>query len=310
MIPVRLQHTIAGPAMCAGVGVHSGAHVRMALTPAAPDTGILFVRSDVRGVDNVIRGHADFVAGTRNCTAIRNASGVELATVEHLMAACAGLGVDNLIVEVDGPELPILDGSSSQFVQVLLNAGMKPQHAPRRVIHIVEPVEVRMGAKSAALAPSEGFAGLDIDVTIRFADPAIGVQRRRVELTQETFLTDIADARTFGFLADVEVMRAAGLGRGASMDNAVVVDRGRIVNPEGLRFDDEFVRHKMLDAVGDLAMAGAPICGRFVADQPGHALNARLVRALLDTPEAWRWAPAGAAETTAGAAEPALAAAG
>ncbi|MBC7768451.1 MAG: UDP-3-O-acyl-N-acetylglucosamine deacetylase [Phycisphaerales bacterium] len=286
---VRKQQTIAGPAMCAGVGVHSGAHVRLALTPAPADTGIVFVRSDVRGVDNAIRAHANSIGDTRNCTTIRNASGVELATVEHLMSACAGLGVDNLIVEVDGPELPILDGSSAPFVQVLLNAGLKQQHAPQRVIRILEPIEVRMGAKSAALLPMEGFEGLDMDVTIRFADPAIGVQRRRVHLTPESFLSDIADARTFGFLADAEAMRAAGLGLGASMANTLVVDSGRVVNPEGLRFDDEFVRHKMLDAVGDLAMAGAPICGRFVADQPGHALNARLVRALLDTPEAWRW---------------------
>ncbi|HJS81120.1 MAG TPA: UDP-3-O-acyl-N-acetylglucosamine deacetylase, partial [Vitreimonas sp.] len=214
---------------------------------------------------------------------------VEIATVEHLMSACAGLGVDNLIVEVDGPEVPILDGSSAPFVQTLMNAGVKTQHAPQRMIRILEPIEVRMGAKSAALLPAREFEGLDLDVTIRFADPAIGVQRRRVQLTPETFLSDVADARTFGFLADAEIMRAAGLGRGASMDNTLVVDGGRVVNPEGLRFDDEFVRHKLLDAIGDLAMAGAPIYGRFVADQPGHALNARLVRALLDTPEAWRW---------------------
>lgn len=295
--------------MCAGVGVHSGSHVRMVLSPAPVDTGIVFVRSDVRGVSsNAIAAHADNVSETRNCTTICNASGVELATIEHLMSACAGLGIDNLIVEVDGPEVPILDGSSAQFVQVLLNAGVKEQAAARRVIKILEPIEVRMGAKSAALMPSEGFDGLDMDVTIRFADPAIGTQRRRVHLTPETFLNEIADARTFGFLADVETMRAAGLGLGASMANAVVVDSGRVVNPEGLRFDDEFVRHKMLDAVGDLSLAGAPICGRFVADQPGHALNARLVRALLDTPEAWCWEH-GEAPETAREAQPALAAA-
>jgi UDP-3-O-[3-hydroxymyristoyl] N-acetylglucosamine deacetylase len=275
--------------MCAGVGVHSGAHVRMALTPAPVDTGVLFVRSDVRGVDNIIRAHADSVSDTRNCTTLRNKSGVEIATIEHLMSACAGLGVDNLIVEIDGPEVPILDGSSAPFVQTLKNAGLKQQHANQSIIRILEPIEVRMGAKSAALLPAEDFEGLDLDVTIRFADEAIGVQRRHVRLTPETFLTEIADARTFGFLSDVEVLRAAGLGRGASMDNTLVVDAGRVVNPEGLRFDDEFVRHKLLDAIGDLAMVGAPICGRFVADQPGHALNARLVRALLDTPEAWCW---------------------
>ena len=293
--------------MCAGIGVHSGAHVRMALQPAPVDTGIVFVRSDVKIVDNVIRAHADSVGDTRNCTTLRNKSGVEIATVEHLMSACAGLGIDNLIVEVDGPEVPILDGSSAPFVQTLQNAGVKTQHAQQRMIRILEPVEVRMGAKSAALLPPGEFEGLDLDVTIRFADPAIGVQRRRVQLTPETFLTDVADARTFGFLADAEIMRAAGLGRGASMDNTLVVDAGRVVNPEGLRFDDEFVRHKLLDAVGDLAMAGAPIYGRFVADQPGHAMNARLVRALLDTPEAWRWEN-GAAETVREA-QPALAAA-
>jgi UDP-3-O-[3-hydroxymyristoyl] N-acetylglucosamine deacetylase len=281
----------------------------MVLSPAPVDTGIVFVRTDVRGgVDNAIRAHADSVSETRNCTTLANKAGVEIATVEHLMSACAGLGVDNMIVEVDGPEVPILDGSSAPFVQVLLNAGLKEQHAPQRYIRILEAIEVRMGAKSAALLPSDTFEGLDLDVTIRFADAAIGVQRRTVQLTVETFLADIADARTFGFMSDVDAMRAAGLGRGASMDNTLVVDAGRVMNPEGLRFDDEFVRHKLLDAVGDLSLAGAPICGRFVADQPGHALNARLVRALLDTPEAWRWEHDEAEETVREAA-PALVAA-
>jgi UDP-3-O-[3-hydroxymyristoyl] N-acetylglucosamine deacetylase len=283
----------------------------MVLSPAPVDTGIVFVRTDVRGgVDNAIRAHADSVSETRNCTTLANKAGVEIATVEHLMSACAGLGVDNMIVEVDGPEVPILDGSSAPFVQVLLNAGLKEQHAPQRYIRILEAIEVRMGAKSAALLPSNAFEGLDLDVTIRFADAAIGVQRRTVQLTAETFLADIADARTFGFMSDVDAMRAAGLGRGASMDNTLVVDAGRVMNPEGLRFDDEFVRHKLLDAVGDLSLAGAPICGRFVADQPGHALNARLVRALLDTPEAWCWEHAEAEEAARDAAPALVAAAG
>lgn len=292
--------------MCAGIGVHTGAHVRLALKPAPADTGIVFVRSDLGAAAAPIRAHADVVSTTQNCTTLRNDAGVEIATVEHLMAACAGLGIDNLIVEVDGPELPILDGSSAPFVQVLLNAGLKSLYAPQRFIRILEPVEVRLGARKAAFLPSEGFDGLDLDVTIRFADPAIGVQRRRVLLTQESFLSDIAQARTFGFLADVEHMRAAGLGRGASLDNTVAIDGGRVVNPEGLRFDDEFVRHKLLDSIGDLSLAGAPICGRFVADQPGHALNTRLVQALLETPEAWRWtheaAPAVSAPAFAAAA--------
>ena len=296
--------------MCAGIGVHSGAHVRMVLSPAPMDTGIVFIRSDVRGVDNAICAHADSVTDTRNCTTLTNKAGVSIATVEHLMSACAGLGIDNLIVELDGAELPILDGSSAPFVQVLLNAGLQQQGRSQPVIRILEPIEVRMGSKSAALLPAGTFEGLDLDVTIRFADPAIGVQRRRIELTAETFLNDIADARTFGFMSDVDAMRAAGLGRGASLDNTVVVDAGRVANPEGLRFDDEFVRHKLLDAVGDLSLVGAPICGRFVADQPGHALNARLVRALLDTPEAWCWEHGEAAETGREAAPALVAAAG
>jgi len=274
--------------MCAGVGVHSGAHARVVLSPAPANTGIVFVRSDVRGVDNQIPAHADYTASTNLGTTLRNAAGVEVATIEHLMAACAGLGVDNLIVEVDGPEVPILDGSSAPFVQVLLNAGLREQHLGQRVLRILQPVEVRMGAKSAALLPADGD-GLDLDVTIRFADPAIGVQQKSVTLSRTSFLTEVADARTFGFMADVAQLHAMGRGRGASLDNTVVVEEGRVVNPEGLRFEDEFVRHKLLDAVGDLSLVGAPIAGRFVADQPGHALNASLVRALLDTPEAWRW---------------------
>jgi UDP-3-O-[3-hydroxymyristoyl] N-acetylglucosamine deacetylase len=294
--------------MCAGIGVHSGAHVRVKLSPAPADTGIVFVRADLRGADGRIGAHADHVSATQLGTTLRNRAGVEIATVEHLLAACAGLEIDNLIVEVDGPELPILDGSSAPFVRVLMNAGVKALYAPQRVIEIVQPVEVRMGAKSAALLPAFDYDGLELDVTIRFADAAIGVQRRSVQLSQHAFLNDIAQARTFGFLADVEALHAQGRGRGASLDNAVVVDSGRVMNPEGLRFDDEFVRHKLLDAIGDLALAGAPICGRFVADQPGHALNARLVRALLDTPEAWRWASE--AEAPRFAAERAYAAAG
>src|SRR5262249_36724092 len=274
------------------------------------DSGILFVRTDVRGVDNVIRAHAVSVHDTRNCTTLRNAAGVEIGTVEHLMSACAGLGIDNLLVEVDGPEIPILDGSSAQFVQVLNNAGLRALPERQRRIRIVEPIEVRMGAKSAALLPSVDFDGLDLDVTIRFADAAIGVQRQRVKLTPKSFLREIADARTFGFLSDADAMRQAGLGRGASMENTLVVDAGKVMNPDGLRFEDEFVRHKLLDAIGDLSLAGAPICGRFVADQPGHALNALLVRSLLQAPEAWCWDGEAVAEPERVAAEPRIAAVG
>jgi len=291
------QTTIAGPALCAGVGVHTGAHVRAALKPAPADSGIVFVRTDLTG-DNAIRAHADNVSTMRLGTTLSNGRGAEIATVEHLMAACAGLGIDNLLVEIDGPEAPILDGSAAPFASLLLQAGLKTQNAVRRHIEVLRPVEVRMGAKYARLEPA---AQAELDVTIRFSAGPIGVQRRLLELSPENFIAEIAEARTFGFLADVDRLRAAGLGRGASLENTVVLDAGRVINEEGLRFADEFVRHKVLDAIGDLALAGAPIRGRYVADQPGHELNVRLVQALLADRAAWCWAE--------GAPEPALAAA-
>jgi UDP-3-O-[3-hydroxymyristoyl] N-acetylglucosamine deacetylase len=285
---VELQHTISSPAVCAGIGVHSGARVRVAIRPGAAGTGILFVRADEQGRDNRIPATADFVASTNLGTTLRNRAGVELATVEHFLAACAGLEIDNLVVEVDGPEMPILDGSSAEFVQLLMSVGSREQAAARRSIEILERIEVVAGDKTAALEPADRA---EFDVTIRYKDAPIGVQRRRYLPGRQAFLAEIADARTYGFLADVEKLHAIGRGLGASYDNTVVIDGGRVVNDDGLRFEDEFVRHKILDAIGDLALAGAPILGRYVADQPGHALNVKLVQALLDTPRAWRWAP-------------------
>jgi UDP-3-O-[3-hydroxymyristoyl] N-acetylglucosamine deacetylase len=285
---MRVQKTIAGTAICAGIGVHGGEHVRIVLSPAPADSGIVFVRTDLSG-DNRIEARASHVGATMLGTTLENGAGASVATVEHLLAACAGLEIDNLTVELDGPELPILDGSAAPFVQLLQNAGVRPLGVPRRVIRILRTIEVVDGAKRAALLPDPASDDLDLDVTIRFADPAIGVQRVCARLTPETFLAEIAEARTFGFAADAERMRAAGRGLGASLANAVVVDGGRVMNPEGLRFEDEFVRHKALDAIGDLALAGGPIAGVYVADQPGHALNARLVQALMQTPGAWRW---------------------
>jgi UDP-3-O-[3-hydroxymyristoyl] N-acetylglucosamine deacetylase len=266
----------------------------------------VFVRRDFVGADARIPARAELLSTTELGTSLRNHAGAEIATVEHLLAACSGLGIDNLHVEVDGPEVPILDGSSADFVDILLRAGMKAQSAPRRYIRILEPVEVLWGQKSAVLAPLKPGERPSFDVTIRFADPAIGVQRRVFNVGRDEFLSDIADARTFGFMADVEKLHAAGLGRGASLENAVVVDNGKVINPEGLRHSDEFVRHKILDAIGDLSLAGGPILGHYIADQPGHALNTRLVRALLDAPHAWVW------ESSAEEAEaaPLLAAAG
>ena len=258
----------------------------MVVHPAAPGAGIVFARADERDRDSRIPAVAGMVSTSHLGTTLRNAAGAEIATVEHFMAACAGLEIDNLLVEVDGPELPILDGSSAPFVRLLMNAGLKVQAPERRRIEILERVSVTVGAKSAALEPAERA---EFDVTIRYADAPIGVQHLRYFPGRAAFLAEIAEARTYGFLKDVEGLHAAGRGLGASYDNTVVIDAGRVMNHEGLRFADEFVRHKILDAIGDLALAGGPILGRYVADQPGHDLNARLVRALLDAPRAWRW---------------------
>jgi UDP-3-O-[3-hydroxymyristoyl] N-acetylglucosamine deacetylase len=290
---VRLQHTIAGPVLCAGVGVHGGAHARLAMRPAPADHGIVFVRSDLdagaSGLDNRIAALAANLAATHLGTTLRNAAGAEIATIEHLLAACAGLEIDNLLVEIDGPEIPILDGSAAPFVELFEAAGRRSQNAPQRLIRVLSPIEVATEAGSAALLPERGSDALTLDAAIRYRDAAIGVQKLCFALTPSAFVAEIAGARTYGFLADLDRMRAAGRGLGASLQNSVVIEAGRILNPEGLRFADEFVRHKILDAIGDLALAGAPIAGRYVADRPGHALNALLVRALAKSRRAWRW---------------------
>lgn len=283
---MRLQNTIASPIMCAGVGVHSGARVRLGLKPAPAGTGVVFVRADRRDVDNRIPAHVSHVVSTRNGTTLANAAGVEIATVEHLLAACAGLEIDNLIVDVHGAEVPILDGSSAEFVSLLLRAGLKSQSAPRRVIRVLEPVEVRHEGRFARIEPSAEAA---FDVTIRYNDAVIGTQRKVHVMSRQGFVDDIAEARTFGMLSDAEALRRAGLGRGASTDNTIVIDQDKVLNADGLRYRDEFVRHKILDAIGDLALAGAPVIGRFVGDQPGHAMNTALVRAMLERASAWRW---------------------
>lgn len=287
---MRLQQTIASAVMCAGIGVHSGARVRMGFKPAPAGTGIVFVRADLRAEfgprDNRIAAHAGHVSNTQLGTTLTNAAGVSIATVEHLLAACAGLEIDNLIVDVHGEEVPILDGSSAEFVGLLLRAGVKAQAAPRRRIRVLTPVEVRHGGRLARLEPADEAS---FDVTIRYDNAVIGAQRRVYVAGRQAFLDEIAQARTFGMLSEAEALHKAGRGQGASMDNTIVIDGERILNAGGLRFSDEFVRHKILDAIGDLALAGAPILARFVGDQPGHGLNTALVQALLAQPEAWRW---------------------
>ncbi len=281
------QHTLEGPAVFAGVGLHTGQRVRAAILPAPADSGIVFLRTDVHG-DGRIEARAANVSSTRLSTVIRNGSGVTVSTVEHLMAALHGLGVDNALVELDGPEAPILDGSAAPFVSLIDRAGRRRQEALRQAIEILEPVEVVDGEKRAALVPASGF---ELSVEIAFDSAAIGRQRLDVSLDEETFRAELAGSRTFGFLHEVEALRSAGLARGGTLENAIVIDGDRVLNPEGLHRPDEFVRHKAVDAIGDLATLGRPLIGRYEGRCAGHALNNALARALLDRPHAYRLRP-------------------
>ncbi len=285
IVPAALQHTLAGSAVCSGVGVHSGRSVRLVLRPAPVNAGIVFIRTDLKGVDNRVRVSSSAVARTQLNTEIVNAEGTAVSTIEHLMAALSALDVDNAVVELDEPELPIMDGSALPFVQLIDRAGRRTQNAPRRFIEVLDRVEVIDGDKRAALSPAPVFK---LDFEIAFTSAAIGRQRIALNVTEAAFRRELAAARTFGFVHEVEALRAAGLARGGSLENAVVVDGDRVLNPEGLRMDREFVRHKALDAVGDLYVLGAPVIGRFECRYGGHALNNKLVRALETRPEAWR----------------------
>ncbi len=287
-MPARPDHrerTLVAPAICAGVGVHTGQRVRLAIRPAPTGTGIVFIRTDVADRDNRIRVTGDSVVDARLNTMIENAAGVRLSTIEHLMAAFCALGVSNAVVEVDGPELPILDGSALPFVQLLDRAGFRRQEAPVRYIEILKPIHVTDGDKHAALVPCDRY---EMRFEIEFDNRVVGNQVIDFVVDEQTFRDEIMSARTFGFAHEVEALRQAGLARGGSLENAVVIDGDDILNPGGLRMEREFVRHKALDAIGDLYVLGAPLLGRYEGYKAGHAVNNRLVRALLAAPHAWR----------------------
>ena len=283
------QHTLAGPVIFAGVGVHTGLHVRVCLRPAPADAGFSFVRTDIKDRDNVVPALGLAVVQTRLGTVIGNQAGVTVSTIEHLMAAFCALNIDNAVIELDGPEVPIMDGSSLPFVQVIDQVGVRQQDAPRRYIEILDRVAVDETDKSASLSPAEGF---EMAFEIIFDSPVIGTQRVDLPLTEKTFRDELANCRTFGFAHEVEALRAAGLARGGSLENVVVIEGDKVINPEGLRRPDEFVRHKALDAVGDVYLLGAPVIGRFESSCGGHGLNNALVRAVLARPEAWRYVSA------------------
>jgi UDP-3-O-[3-hydroxymyristoyl] N-acetylglucosamine deacetylase len=278
------QRTIKNPIHCRGVGLHSGVKTSLILHPAAPDSGILFRRTDASG------GGAEIAASWRNavesalCTTLSNGEGITIGTVEHLMAALAGAEIDNVLVELDGPEVPIMDGSAAPFVFLIECAGVVEQDAPRQAIRILKTVTVGDEGKSACLMPDDGFS---MSFEIDFASRAVSQQDISIVFDSETFKSEISRARTFGFLHEVDRMRAAGLARGGSLDNAVVVSGDTILNEGGLRYADEFVRHKLLDSLGDLYLAGAPIIGHFRGLRSGHLLNRKLLEALFATPDAW-----------------------
>lgn len=278
------QRTLQNTIRATGVGLHSGEKVFLTLRPAPVDTGIVFRRVDLEPVVE-IPARADLVTETMLCTGVARDGGKAM-TVEHLMSAMAGLGIDNAYVDLSAPEVPIMDGSSGPFIFLLQSAGIVEQRAPKRFLRILSPIEVRDGDKVARFEPHDGFR---LDFTVDFDHPAIPTSRSRavVEFSTENYIREVSRARTFGFMRDLEFMRERNLGLGGSMDNAIVLDEFRVLNDDGLRYADEFVRHKILDAVGDLYLAGHPILGAYIGYKSGHALNNKLVRALLAQREAW-----------------------
>ena len=278
------QRTLKSSVRATGVGLHTGTKVTLVLRPAQPDTGIVFCRTDLPGAP-AIPAHALNVTDTRMATVIEK-DGARVSTIEHLMSAFFGLGIDNAYVDVSAEEVPIMDGSAGTFVFLLQQAGIEEQAAAKKYVRVLKPVALEQGDKRVRLEPFEGFK---VGFTIEFNHPVFEQTGKAVDIDfgEVSFVKEIARARTFGFTQEVEAMRAAGLGRGGSLDNAIVVDDFRVLNAEGLRFEDEFVKHKALDAVGDLYLLGRPLIGAFRGHKSGHAMNNQLVRALLADRTAW-----------------------
>lgn len=283
-----LQRTITKAVSTTGVGLHSGKRVELTLRPAAAGTGIVFHRVDLDPVVD-LPATADDVSDTRMASVLQVGQ-ARVSTVEHLMSALAGLGIDNLHVDLSAEEVPIMDGSSATFVYLLRSAGLQEQTLPKKFIRVLKPVEVREGegkdAKWARLEPHEGFA---LSFSIDFKHPAIDSTAgfAEVDFANQSYAKEISRARTFGFVNEVEALRSMGLARGGSLENAIVVDEFRVLNQEGLRYDDEFVKHKILDAIGDLYLIGKPLLARYVANKSGHAINNQLARDLIADPTAW-----------------------
>lgn len=278
------QRTLKTKTKTTGVGLHSGEKVTLGLRPAPANTGIVFTRTDLEPAPHA-KAEATSVVDTRLSTCISVGS-VRVATIEHLMSAFAGLGIDNVYVDIDGPEVPIMDGSAGPFVFLIQSAGIEEQKAAKRFIRIMRPVEVREGDKWARFEPFHGFR---IAFTIEYRHPVFssGHQSVSVDFAQTSYIQELSRARTYGFMQDVEAMRSQGLALGGSLDNAIVMDEFRVLNSDGLRYDNEFVKHKVLDAIGDLYLLGHPIIGAYSGHKSGHALNNALLRRLLAEPSAY-----------------------
>ena len=284
------QRTLKTSIGCAGVGLHSGAKISMTLHPAEPNTGIVFRRTDPAGGGAVIPAHWTSVSDTRLNTCVANADGIAVRTIEHLMAALSGMSIDNAIIDISGAEVPVMDGSSAPFLFLIECAGVVEQAAPRQAIKILKCIAVQERDKLSVLSPGHGFS---LHVEIDFPAAAIRRQECALAMNDGVFKSELSRARTFGFEHEVAAMHSAGLGKGGSLDNAVVIagDGTRVINKDGLRYDDEFVRHKTLDAVGDLYLAGHPILGHFHGIRCGHEMNNRLLRRLFADQSAWTLVP-------------------
>ncbi len=278
------QHTLERSTGCTGIGLHGGEAIAMELHPAAPNSGIHFRRTDVASEIRDIPALHGNIGSTQLCTMLVNDHGVSVAVVEHLMAALAGCEIDNVVIELNGSEVPVMDGSAEPFVSLIEDAGILEQDAPRRALQVLYPVTVRDGDCVASLEPADGFS---VALDIEFDNSAIGHQGYDFDLSTAAFKVDICRARTFGFLHEVEAMQKAGFARGGSLDNAVVIDGDKIMNEGGLRFADEFVRHKVLDCIGDMYLAGAPLLGKFRGVKTGHRMHHKLLRALFAQDAAW-----------------------
>ena len=284
MILINMQQTIQNPISCYGIGLHSGNKTQVTLKPAPANTGVVFIRTDISQADNLVIAQYNNVCDTTLSTSIRNLAGTQISTIEHLMAAIWGCGIDNIIIEIDGPEVPIMDGSSKPFVFMIEYAGTKTQNAPKKYLKILKDICVSDNGCELFATPGET---LNIDLSIDFASPAIGKQQYSLN-EKQNFRDDVADSRTFGFLNELDYLQSKGLAKGASLDNAIGIDKDIILNHDGLRHKNEFVRHKMLDLVGDLFNAGSGFIGNLSGHKTSHALNNKFLHKLFEDPNSYK----------------------